>query len=562
MKPFINNSSLASRVASVSLVFIFLSVSSLSHADGTDLQIKELKAQLEKANSKIEDLTKRLEAVEKQVAASGKMHAEQREKAPSEDVQPDKEGSERAHDLAIGTILSDKTQDELKATGGVVGAVSEKVKDSITHGKTPESRLDIIAHHEADTTDKVRALAEKFHYFQEGFEFHGYLRSGAGVNDKGGRQVAFQAPGAGSKYRLGNEVETYGELLFTQNFLPEQKSPDFSVNVRLGFKTLQNNVSDPDNDEFSVKEAYAEMGNFDWAPGAKFWAGERFYRRQDIYIIDYYFLDMSGYGGGVQDVNLNDWGKLAFAYIAGANDSYDLENVGSVAKNSFDIRVYDFNVPFGKGEVWLDPSFLKGGSYVDSNGQDQNYNSAWGFAGGFIHTIKKPFNIDGYNKLSLQYGTGSSADFSANVPDPDPKVQNRWTFQVTDAGVIRPWDDFAMMYTFLYKGTDNGDENDSRVDWFSAGARPMYFFNKHWALALEFGADHVNSRVHHYNDTLYKITLAPELRINNTFLGRPVLRAYVTYSTWGSDFKGRVGGAAYSDDTSGLGAGVQMEAWW
>ena len=51
------------------------------------------------------------------------------------------------------------------------------------------------------------------------FEFHGYLRSGYGLNSEGGQQVAFQAPGAEAKYRLGNEAETYGELIFVNNWL-------------------------------------------------------------------------------------------------------------------------------------------------------------------------------------------------------------------------------------------------------------------------------------------------------------------------------------------------------
>jgi maltoporin len=51
------------------------------------------------------------------------------------------------------------------------------------------------------------------------FEFHGYFRSGYGQNSAGGQQVAFQAPGAGAKYRLGNEAETYAELIFVNNWL-------------------------------------------------------------------------------------------------------------------------------------------------------------------------------------------------------------------------------------------------------------------------------------------------------------------------------------------------------
>ena len=38
------------------------------------------------------------------------------------------------------------------------------------------------------------------------------------MNGRGGKQVAFKAPGAGAKYRLGNEAETYGELTIGKNF--------------------------------------------------------------------------------------------------------------------------------------------------------------------------------------------------------------------------------------------------------------------------------------------------------------------------------------------------------
>jgi maltoporin len=43
------------------------------------------------------------------------------------------------------------------------------------------------------------------------FEFHGYLRSGYGMNGEGGKMEAFKAPGAFAKYRLGNEAETYAK---------------------------------------------------------------------------------------------------------------------------------------------------------------------------------------------------------------------------------------------------------------------------------------------------------------------------------------------------------------
>jgi maltoporin len=45
------------------------------------------------------------------------------------------------------------------------------------------------------------------------FEFHGYLRSGAGVNSRGGQQVYFEAPGAPLSIALGTKL-THMENLF------------------------------------------------------------------------------------------------------------------------------------------------------------------------------------------------------------------------------------------------------------------------------------------------------------------------------------------------------------
>ena len=64
---------------------------------------------------------------------------------------------------------------------------------------------------------------------------------------------------------------------------------------------------------------------FESQPDAKFWAGERYYRRQHIEIDDYYPLDMSGYGAGVEDLNLRI-GKLAVAFLSGARPDIVTQN--------------------------------------------------------------------------------------------------------------------------------------------------------------------------------------------------------------------------------------------
>ena len=98
------------------------------------------------------------------------------------------------------------------------------------------------------------------------------------------------------------------------------------------------------NDQYRLREAFVQLGNvLEFQPRAKFWAGERYYRRQHIDINDFYPLDMSGYGGGVEDVNVGV-GKLAVAFLSGARPDIVTQN-GNLAKSNIDVRLYGVKGP-------------------------------------------------------------------------------------------------------------------------------------------------------------------------------------------------------------------------
>ena len=250
-----------------------------------------------------------------------------------------------------------------------------------------------------------------------GFGFHGYLRSGYGVTGNGRKQVPFQAPDAPAKYRLGNEVDTYGELALVQKFERDQSQPFFRVQVRVAYSSEEHKNWDPDGDKFILRESFVEAGDFAFMPSAKFWAGQRFYRRLDIHINDFYVFDMSAYGGGVEGLDLGlGKARLAVAYLGGSTDDYEFPKPGRVSKNTFDLRLYGFDLPYGHGMLWLAPSWLKGGQYVDSAGKQRDYSNTSGYALGLVHQHDIPRG--GYNRFTLQYGRGSGSNVSPVVRDP------------------------------------------------------------------------------------------------------------------------------------------------
>lgn len=389
------------------------------------------------------------------------------------------------------------------------------------------------------------------------FEFHGYLRSGQGLNSEGGQMVAFQAPGAPAKYRLGNEAETYGEMIFVNNWINPSRDPDkawMKTEVLVEADTTQSQTY-ASNDQFRFREAFIEVGNvLDSNPSAQFWAGERYYRRLNIDINDFYILDTSGYGGGVENVDVKI-GQMSMAYLGGAKDDLITSN-GIYPKSLLDVRLYGIKTPVGQLGLWYDYSYSKGGTLADGS----TVPSAGGWAVGVGHTLQEW--LGGYNRISLQYGVGNAANFSTGIDEPTVYLPNAHTFRFTESAVIQPNNKFAVQPVFIYQAQADGNPAHGTNNWVSLGARPVWFFTDHVSLAFEAGFDHTSSGVGLYDGWLRKFTLAPQIGAGRKFFSRPVLRAFVTYANWSQGLEGFVGGPAYLNKTAGWNFGVQGETWW
>jgi maltoporin len=409
-----------------------------------------------------------------------------------------------------------------------------------------------------DADQKISKLEEKVN----NFEFHGYFRSGYGLNSVGGQQVAFQAPGASAKYRLGNEAETYGELIFVNNWLnPEHTSDKAWMKTEFMIEANTTNSGSyanfpggTGNDQFRLREAFVQVGNiFESQPDAKFWAGERYYRRQHIEINDFYPLDMSGYGAGVEDLHLRV-GKLAVAYLAGARPDIFTEN-GNLAKSNIDVRLYDLKGPAGLWAGWFDFATSKGGK--TSTGAAIPTTDGYAFG---LRYQRLEWH-GGYHAFSIQYGTGAASNYSTAIDDPTPFLHSSARLIVAEHVLFQPNDRFAIMPIFVYQRTKDGDPQHAWNQWVSFGARPEVFFTKYLSLAFEAGFDYTHSRSGQYDGWLRKFTIAPQIGAGRKFFSRPVLRAFLTYASWSDGLRGFVGGVPYLNRTNGMTYGVQAETW-
>ena len=405
-------------------------------------------------------------------------------------------------------------------------------------------------------------------------EFHGYLRSGYGMNGEGGKMEAFKAPGAFAKYRLGNEAETYGEMALTNNWLREDdplSAPFIRTTVMMSYNTGENFTFDSltnheQGNDIALRQAFIEGGNiFRSIPDIRIWAGQRYYMRMDIHIDDFYYLDMSGYGSGIEDVPLGDFGKLQLAWLGGSVSNYEVETHGRLAKQNLDLRITEIPVPLGKLTFWLDYSNVRGGDVTNafnSDGSTIHVQSSSGFAVGLFHRTPEEAFLNGYNQFSIQYGRGAAYNFQSTLDSAGPDLNDAWHFRVTDHFTIQPWKQFAVQAVGLYDKIHFGGSNSDN-EWGSLGARPVFFFSDRFSMALEAGIDWTNSQPLNKDGHLWKVTFAPlQISRGEKFFSRPQLRAYVTYAGWSEDFKGSVGGIPYMEDTRGLSYGIQAEAWW
>lgn len=392
----------------------------------------------------------------------------------------------------------------------------------------------------------------------DAFEFHGYVRAGFGLNGRGGHQVAFLAPGAGAKYRLGNEDETYGELIFVNHWINPERDEErawFKTEVMLQAATTNANTFSS-RDTFHLREAFIQAGSF-WGaqPEARAWAGERYYRRQDIHILDFYTVDMSGYGAGIEDVSLGGSGKLAAAVIGAANDDVTTQR-GVYSKLNFDLRAYDVATPVGRWAFWANVAWSRGGTQADGS----RIADAGGWALGIKHIV--PSRAGGYNNLLVAYGRGVAQGFRADVAVPAPDQEDAWRLLVTDHLLLVPSRHIAVMPALVYQRTHTGGASAGVSQWLSAGARPILFFSDYASLAVEGGLDWVEDGLGQYRGWLRKLSIAPQLGAGRTFFSRPVARLFVTFANWSPGLEGYVGGQPYLSSTAGMTYGAQAETWW
>jgi maltoporin len=404
----------------------------------------------------------------------------------------------------------------------------------------------------------------------------------------GGRMTCFALAlpnGMLSKYRLGNECEVWSEAHFkmvtyvgdsgtvgTLHFMPTVFIPTTFIGYTpTGVINSPLRATSSTGATLSFPTLYADIKGIPWLHGGTAWAGTRYYKRESVYISDFFYWNPSGVGAGIEDVNLP--GGLRLSYAAFAVDGRLVP--GDVPGAPELPRQVDFGV---RNDVQLRGiSFYEGGEFqlgfqyiVDmSNNYDANgrklTHGGWGVTVRHVQQI-----LGGDNKLVFQYGMGAGTGFGtlARFYYPDfslYNVPNEYRMRVVDVLTVQPLPWLGAQLNFVFQRDDLRNPG-SITDWYSAGGRLSFAFVEHAKLLGEAGYDRIIKNNGAPPQYVAKFTGAVALTTGREFLTRPELRLFWTWAVWND--AARIAhidsGQVYSNTLylAGSTFGVQAETWW
>ena len=323
--------------------------------------------------------------------------------------------------------------------------------------------------------------------------------------------------------------------------------------------------------------------------GIQLWAGKRFYQRKDIHIMDYYYLNNSGYGFGVENIDVG-LGSVSLALIKHQTDRGHTEEAtidGVTFKNVIEdepFNDYIADVRWNGVPLWTDASldiaFLYGWQNLSQAQKDDGLKANNGFLA-MIEYVQGNF-FGGFNKLSFTYGhdaldyVGSLAVGGNHAGDfLIPYAEKGNGYRLIDWGVIEQ-PSWNLGYAVIATHKNAFDENrvEGGANWshptgndYTVVLRPAYKWSDFTSTMLEFG--YTNQKNHGWtglwqvqNDkdrvSATKLTLAQQWTPGSHFWARPSLRVFATWLS-GDLMDNR---KTNLEDNHEVILGAQVEAWW
>ena len=247
-------------------------------------------------------------------------------------------------------------------------------------------------------------------------DFHGYARAGVAASLSGGEVYCTGTGGAGHKAgRLGDECDAYAEIALSQD-LYNKNNTKFDIHTLVTIATTEGTVDRQGNSWQGVggdgpwggqRESIRELwAGYTPAEGYTIWAGNRYYQRKDIHIMDFYYLNNSGYGTGIENIDVGA-GTASFAVIKSAT------NNPNSWRNVYKIDARWNGIPVGFGS--LDAAVIYGLPSVTNHQYGSADANAHHKDSGILVSLDHGSSVNGdafslMNHLIFQWGTNDDPE--------------------------------------------------------------------------------------------------------------------------------------------------------
>lgn len=410
----------------------------------------------------------------------------------------------------------------------------------------------------------------------DGFEFHGYARSGVIMNDsaagtKSGPYLTPAGETGGAIGRLGNENNTYVELNLEQKTrLDNGATTRFKVMLADGQQSYNDWTAD--TSDLNIRQAFVELGSLPTFSGAfkdtTLWAGKRFDRDNfDIHWLDSDVVFLAGTGGGIYDVKWADNVKSNFS-LYGRNFG-DIETIDNNVQN-YIVTANTFSGPFQfmlSGLRAKDNDERINSSVRSDNAGDKGVHTMVAWHGDSFYGM-----AEGSAKTALLYGHGLGAEVKGVGSDGNLTDQAD-TWRLATYGITALGNNWHLAPAVLAQQSKDRYIKGDDYRWVTVNARVLQEINENFMLAYEGSYQYMNLKPMGFKDRqdvsggFYKLTFAPTFKVADmgNFLSRPEIRIFASWMDWDHDLDRYASDDAFGSSGFVAGGewnfGVQMETW-
>ncbi|MBI0551700.1 carbohydrate porin [Pectobacterium parmentieri] len=501
--------------------------------------------------------------------------------------------------LYVSAANTDSIEERLNAMEQRLQQAEARAQAAEARATAAEKQTQQLATRTTQTEQKTQQVEQrttalaKQKSFADGFEFHGYARSGLSINDSATSSKTDIGPGmspagqtGGHIGRLGNEDDTYVELK-----LEHKQKLDNGATTR--FKVMMADGQRSYNDwtaatsDLNIREAFVELGSLPTFTGAfkdtTLWAGKRFDRDNfDIHWLDSDVVFLAGTGGGIYDVKWADSAKSNFSLYG--------RSLGEITALDNDIKNYVFTANNYVGPFQFMLSGMKAkNNDIDSarasdiaragtnrdystwvsnpNAGDKGYHAMVAYHGDSFYGLR-----DGTSKTAILYGHGLGGEVKVIGSDGNlTNDANTWRFATYGTTALNKTWSFAP--SILAQTSKDRYVNGDSYEWVTFNARLIQEITENFALAYEGSYQYMDLDPRGYRSLnqvsggFYKLTFAPTFKVGDigNFFSRPELRVFASYMDWDKRLD-----SYSSEDTFGSTGfkaggewnfGIQMETW-